>query len=289
MPSFALVVLACALLLNAAPVSAQEALSQLRAVAGDAAVEEAQSEVPEVGPVDVLELTVLEFPGGVRVRGTDPIAWNREPDASVVLDEIFSRHWTADSYPSGDKPTYLSITYDRVGDPYLSVLAPGWETPRFYKFEGGMKGEWEAGGETYKLSLSVNIFRRRTANYIVIKKEGEKDPVYQKRIEELGDMAFAVGREVIVSGEAYRLFFSYGIKGESTAVVDPDTFGFVLIYDKGKKYKGVFPTFIIPYDDLGGGRTVRYELYKKQEVGLRLSPGGGSLEIYDLSTPKTAS
>jgi len=230
--------------------------------------------VPEIGVSGAIVVEPREL------RGDAP-----PPTALLDLGKLFSRQWkTADSFEGPEGKTYLSATFDLDDDMFLSVIPPGWKEPLYYRFEYGMSGAWRSGGEIYRVKLEVNIFRERTRNWIIITRDGQEEPVYKRRIQELGASAYAQGDKVVLAGRAYRVFFDYNPKGDSPARIDPTKFGVVFVHDADSGEGYDFHHYAVDYNALKDGKVHGYRMHDEQKVGLRVPPNTTDLEVYDLSS-----
>jgi len=283
------------------PAAAQGlAFNQLRMLAGAASGGGEIIDLGPVGPVDggetVPEDGVMELP---RARSLDPSCICPSPECeaacgrisqtpaySVDLAGIVNRHWRhAGKFASPPGETFLSVHFNAKGDAYLSVLPPGWGDPLFYKFRKGMAGAWKfRNGDIYRVKLDVNIFRSKTSNYVVVKKDGVEEPVYKERIKTLLWQAYGAGEPVSLNGREYRLFYSNAIRkpGENEPErIIPDEFSIVLIHNAGDKDDPDIKNYMIPAKRIEGTAVVSYELYDGQKVGLRIPAGTKTLELFD--------
>ncbi|MBI5596599.1 MAG: hypothetical protein HY928_10965 [Elusimicrobia bacterium] len=209
-----------------------------------------------------------------------PAGPTTEPSRVVALGDVFNKNWKADSFQTPDGPVSLGTHFDLRGNAFLSVVMPHAMMATLYKYELGMTGSWQAGGETYDLTLEVSIFRSRTNNYVTVKKRSDGRTVYRKRIREVLLKTFPRGEKVMVRGREYRLFFSHGVLGGSPARPDPNTYAVVLVTNIGDDSDSDYRSYILPYRDLEDGALVTYQLYEGYRVRLRALKDTAELEIY---------
>lgn len=183
------------------------------------------------------------------------------PDAqSVALASLLDRHLpTTDSFAGAGGRTAVAGTLDLSGEGYLAVTPPG-GAPRFIKLERGMSGAWSDGVHQYRVSLSVNIFRPRLANYIVIKNASTGATVWEKRISELFRLTYRAGEPVNLAGRPYRLFFS----------ARPDL-GLCFIYDDMSGGGHDYKFYMVPVSQIRGEVPVSYKMYGGDVVRLQAS------------------
>lgn len=210
-------------------------------------------------------------------RPTPPLG---VPDETVALQDIFNKNWHADSYQTDDGPVVFGTQFDSEGDAYLSVLAPHAMVATFYKYEGGMRGSWEAGGTLYDLSLDVSIFRSRTNNYVVVRRRSDGRVVFKRRIREILLKTFPLGKPVNIDGREYRVFFGNGVIPGNPARTDTNSLSLCLVTNIGDGDSPDFQNYMIPFRDLEGGAVVSYRLYDGVRVRLRVSPDRAELEIH---------
>ncbi len=211
------------------------------------------------------------------VRPTPP---RTDPDAVIRLGEVFNTNWKADSYYSAGGPVALGTQFDAEGNAYLSVLPPHAMVATYFEYKHGMRGSWEAGGETYDVSLDVSIFRERTANWVVIRRRHDRAVVYKRRIRELLLKTYPLGRPVTVAGREYRVFFSNGVLKGDPVRTDPENYTLALVTDVGEDGSLEYRTYIIPFSHLEGGAPATFELYDGRRVRLRALKDTGELELY---------
>lgn len=210
-----------------------------------------------------------------------PAAPAAEPSQTVSLGDVYNKNWKADSYETPDGRVWFGTHFDLRGNAFLSVLMPHGMMSTLYKYEMGMNGSWQAGGETYDLTLEVSIFRSRTSNYVTVKRRSDGQKVYRKRIREILLKTYPLGQKVVVRGREYRLFFSHGVLGGSTGRPDPNTYAVVLVTNIGDDSDPDYRSYILPYKDLEGGGLVTYQLYEGSRIKLRAVKDTAELEIYN--------
>ena len=203
-----------------------------------------------------------------------------EPSQVVALGDVYNKNWKADSYETPDGRVWFGTHFDLRGNAFLSVIMPHGMMATLYKYEMGMTGSWQAGGEIYDLSLDVSIFRSRTSNYVTVKRRSDGRTVYRKRIREILLKTFPLGQKLVVHGREYRLFFSHGVLGGSTGRPDPNTYAVVLVTNVGDDSEPDYRSYILPFRDLDGGGLVTYQLYEGARVKFRSLKDTAELEIY---------
>lgn len=187
---------------------------------------------------------------------------------TVALEPLLDRHLsTTDSFSGAGGRTMLGGTLDGAGDGYLAVTPPG-GAPRFFKIERGMSGGWHDGVRGYKVSLSVNIFRPRLANYIAIRETSTGQVVWEKRINELFRLTYRAGEPVNLAGRPYRLFYSRN-----------PTHGLCFIYDDTSAGGHEYKFYMVPLDQIRGAVPTSYKMYGGDTVRLRVSPDLATLDI----------
>lgn len=187
---------------------------------------------------------------------------------TVALAPLLDRHLAAtDSFAGAGGRTMVAGTLDLAGDGFLAVTPPGGAT-RFIKIERGMSGSWSDGVHGYRVSLSVNIFRPRLANYIVIKDADTGATVWEKRILELFRLTYRAGEPVNLAGRPYRLFFS----------ARPDL-GLCFIYDDASEGGHEYKFYMVPVSQIQGALPASYKMYGGDVVRLHASPDLATLSI----------
>ena len=187
---------------------------------------------------------------------------------SVALPPLLERHLsTTDAFQGAAGMTLIAGTLDVNGDGYLVATPPG-GVPHFTKIERGMSGSWSDGVRAYRVSLSVNIFRPRLANYIVITESGTGRVVWEKRISELFRLAYKAGEPVVLAGRPYRLFYS-----------QKPTHGLCFIYDDTSAGKHDFKFYMVPLYQVLGATPTAYKMFGGDIVRLRVSPDLATLDI----------
>lgn len=192
-----------------------------------------------------------------------------QPDTtSVALPPLLERHLaTTDSFTGPAGVTLIAGTLDANGDGYLAATPPGGE-PRFVKIERGMSGSWNDGARSYRVNLSVSIFRPRLANFIQIRDASSGEIVWEKRINELFRLAYKAGEPVILAGRPYRLFYS-----------QKPTLGLCFIYDDTSNGGHDYKFYMVPLSQVLGAAPSSYRMFGGDVVRLRVSPDRAVLEI----------
>ena len=240
-------------LLGARAVAAPDPAALVRAALPPGFIPVAAFDEPMFIPVPTAVLTVR------------PLA---EDTQIVALAPVLDRHLsTTDSFAGAAGPTLVAGTLDLSGDGYLAVTPPGGLT-RFIKIERGMSGGWSDGVHAYRVSLSVNIFRARLANYIVIRDTSTGQAVWEKRISELFRLANRAGEPVVLAGRPYRMFYS-----------KMPANGFCFIYDDTSNGGHEYKFYMVPLSQVVGAVPTSYKLYGGDVIKLRVTPDLATLEI----------
>jgi hypothetical protein len=212
-----------------------------------------------------------DAPAPVAGRPLPRLAGLTADTESVELAPLFERHLTrTQGYFAGALHVDVAGTLDLAGDGYLAVTPRGQAT-RFIKIQRGMSGSWQAGGQRYSVSLSVNIFRPRLNNYILIKDAGGRT-VWESQIRELFRSTYAAGEPVVVGGRPYRLFYSRQPDGSARR-------GLCFIYEDHSTGTREYRFYLIPVDQLQSGSPSSYTLHGGDRIRLQLAPDGSTLHI----------
>ncbi len=213
----------------------------------------------------------VAFEDAVFIRVPIPVQMWRSFAAdsqTVALAPLLDRHLaTTDSFMGEGGLTYISGTLDLAGDGYLAVTPPNGERS-FVKIERGMLGGWHDGVNGYRVNLSVNIFRPRLANYIIIRNTTTGQVVWEKRINELFRLTYKAGEPVNLAGRPYRLFYSAR-----------PTLGLCFIYDNTSDGGHDFKFYMVPLDQIQGAAPTSYKMYGADVVRLQVSPDLSTLQI----------
>lgn len=216
-------------------------------------------ELPEA-PLSVLGAPVAPPP---RPRAADT--------ESVALEPLFERHLRrTQGYFAAAVHVEVAGSLDLNGDGYLAVTPRGQPT-RYFKIQRNMSGSWHAGGQRYSVSLSVNIFRPRLNNWIVIK-DGSGRTVWELQIRELFRETYGAGEPVVIGGRPYRLFYSSQPDGSGRR-------GLCFIYEDNGSGTREYRFYLIPLEQVQGPAPSSYTLYGGERVRLQASPDGSILTI----------
>ena len=212
---------------------------------------------------------VFEVPAFIPIPAPVLVRAQFEGDTqTVALAPLLDRHLSAtDSFAGAGGSTLISGTLDLAGDGYLAVTPPG-GAPRFIKIERGMSGSWNDGVSSYRVSLSVNIFRPRLANYIVIRNTTTGQVVWEKRISDLFRVTYRAGEPVNLAGRPYRLFYS-----------QKPTLGLCFIYDDTSAGGHDFKFYMVPLEQLQGAAPSTYRMFGGDVVKLQVSSDLSTLQI----------
>ncbi len=217
---------------------------------------------PDFAPAAGLDMPVF-IPAPVLMR-----AQFEGDTQTVALAPLLDRHLsTVDSFMGAGGETLIAGTLDLSGDGYLAVTPPG-GAPRFIKIERGMSGTWVDGVHAYRVSLSVNIFRPRLANYIVLRNTTTGQVVWEKRILELFRLTYRAGEPVNLAGRPYRLFYS-----------QKPTLGLCFIYDDASSGVHDYKFYMVPVGQITGAAPASYRMFGGDVVRLQASPDLTSLHI----------
>lgn len=206
---------------------------------------------------------------------------SEEADAAVYLPGIKDRHWTrADAFGGGEDRHFVSAHFDAQGNAYLSLMAAGWRAPLFYRFERDMNGQWEWNASRYSMDLDVSIWRARLNNIVRVRREGEDEPVYARRISDILRRAYLSGERLILGYGEYRIFFSNEIEASrSPARIIPLRQSVVFVKDLGTPDSPDYRRTIQPLSELEDGEWVRRPLPDGRTVFMRLVGNGTMLEL----------
>jgi hypothetical protein len=189
-------------------------------------------------------------------------------DQTVALAPLLDRHLsTTDSFKGAGGVTLISGTLDLAGNGYLAVTPPG-GVSRFIKIERGMSGTWSDGVDTYQVSLSVNIFRPRLANFIVLRDITADRVVWENRINDLFRLTYRAGEPVVLAGRPYRLFYS-----------QRPTVGLCFIYDDTSAGGHDYKFYMVPLNQIDGAAPTSYKMFGDDVVKLHASPDLSTLHI----------
>lgn len=213
----------------------------------------------------------------VLVRPAPP---RSEPDETVDLNAVFNDNWRADAFPTAAGPAAVGTQFDAKGDAYLSVLLPHAQVASYYKYEAGMGATWQLGGETYEMWLDVSIFRSRTSNFVMVKRQSDDRVVYKRRIKDILLKTYPQGRTTTIGGREYKLFFSYGLVPGNPARTDMNTYTLALVTNVGSGGDLDYRSYIIPFATLQPGGTVSFALYGGVRVRLRARTAPPELDIF---------
>ena len=174
----------------------------------------------------------------------------------------------------------MSAHFDRQGNAYLSLMAAGWRSPLFYRFERGMNGQWEWNASRYSMDLDVSIWRARLNNVVRVRRGGEDHPVYERRISDILRRAFASGERLTLGASEYRLFFSNEIEASrSPAHIIPLRQSIVFVADLGSPDSPEYRRTIEPVAEPADGQWVRRPLPDGRTVFMRLVGNASTLEL----------
>lgn len=210
-----------------------------------------------------------------------PEVRSAQAEAAVYLPGIRDRHWTrADAFGSGEDRHFVSAHFDSKGDAYLSLMAAGWRAPLFYRFERDMNGQWEWNASRYSMDLDVSVWRARLNNVVRVRRVGEDDPVYERRISDILRKAFEAGEVLRLGGFEYRLFYSNEIEAsKSPAHILPQRLSIVFVADLGTPDSPQYRQAILPLSALSDGEWVRRPLPDGRSAWMRLVGEGTTLEL----------
>jgi len=218
---------------------------------------------PDFGAAGVEAPVFISAPRAVMMR-----AQLAEDTQAVALAPLLDRHLpTTDSFQGAGGRTLLAGTLDLAGEGFLAVTPPG-AAPRFVKLERGMSGGWSDGVHAYRVSLSVNLFRPRLANYIQIRNTSTGQLVWERRISELFRLTYRAGEPVNLAGRPYRLFYSA-----------KPALGLCFIYDDNSEGSHDYKFYMVPLDQITGPAPASYRMFGGDVVRLHASPDRAVLQI----------
>ncbi len=200
--------------------------------------------------------------------------------ASVDLPPLLERHLsTTDSFMAAGGRTLIGGTLDFAGDGWLAVTPASAGTSSFIRIERGMSGSWRDGGKTYKVGLSVNIFRPRLENWIQIKDASTDRVVWERRISGLFKLTYAAGEPVTVAGRPYRLFYARVPDAGKRPAVPSASLGLCFIYDDMSSGTHEYKFYMVPVNQITGASPTSYKFYGGDAVRLQADPGLSVLRL----------
>lgn len=187
---------------------------------------------------------------------------------TVALAPLLDRHLpTTDSFQGAGGRTLVAGTLDLAGDGYF-VVTPPRGAPKFFKLERAMSGSWNDGVHSYRVSLAVNIFRPRLANFIQIRDISTGQVVWERRISDLFRLTYRAGEPVKLGGRPYRLFYS-----------GKPALGLCFIYDDTSAGTHDYKFYMVPLDQITGAAPATYRMFGGDMVRLHASPDRSILKI----------
>ncbi|HAM36278.1 MAG TPA: hypothetical protein DEB40_09450 [Elusimicrobia bacterium] len=218
------------------------------------------------------------------IRVSDNSSMRGSESVTVDLREIIHRHLThSESFVHGGKKFYLSTQINMKGDGFLSVLAEGWEDPKFFKLDANMQGAWSENGVDYLAEIDASLLRKRYNNYLLIRNQGNGKTLVKRKLSDFFFAGYRSGRDAVIGGRKYKVFFSNDVDTSvSPARPNKKVYGICLLFDKsdGKGYHDIKPYLISP-EAIQGPKPVGYQLYNKQVLYFHLAADGYTLTISD--------
>lgn len=234
--------------------------------------------VEEAKPVELDDGTLV--PGGEIVEGEAVYKVLSQDTSSIGLDGIFNKHWTGvDRFTHAGKTFEVSVTFDLVGETYLTVLPPGEILPRFSRLERSMDGRWKTGAVNYRADIRITNIFCKICNHIRIQADGNRS-VYDREIQDLVNKAYAKGALVRAGGREFRVYFSNDLDRKPNGRVVDNRFGIVVAYDM-KQGKGDpdLKRLIVPFSELSGGQAKKYRVKDGPTLILRIDPASRTLYL----------
>ncbi len=197
------------------------------------------------------------------------------PKAELNLASLLNRHLRNQlKYSLGGKEVYVSGSFDRAQNAYVSILVEG-KAPVFYNVKGLLDKEEliDIGSARYKVYLSPNIINKMKSQ-IVIENAANEDEAVRVTIKKLLDSISAAGDDVKLTDQAYKAFYSDDIKD---AKADPNvkTFSFILTEANGEIHVFLVPAELVPADKIA-----TFKMFNNKQLGLQQVDG--KLKVYEL-------
>jgi hypothetical protein len=260
-------------------VAASQAGAQGLSPAGAAAIRNpAKAALPAVASRAVAVDDGTLVPGAGAVPG-EPVFESLDANASALsLDAIFNSHWTGvDRFVHGGEVYEVSVTFDLVGETYLTILPPRASLPHFYRLERSMDGRWRTGASEFRADIAITNIFCRLCNHIRIQTDGG-ERVYYKEIQQLVNAAYDNGRRVVAGGSDFRVYFSNDLDRQPEGRIVDDRFGIVIAYDleQGQDDPDL-KRLIVPFSELQDGHARRYRIEDGPSVVLRIDPATRTL------------
>lgn len=201
-------------------------------------------------------------------------AQNPAVGAALELDlaAMRNRHFkTKLSYPLSGKQVWISGSFDRAKNAYVSILVDGQE-PVFFNIAGLVDKEQvlNVGSARYKVFLSPNIIHKLKSEIVL---ENMADEDQQKRISvtKLLGAATSAGEAISLGGQSYHVFYFDDIK-DGRLDGSRQTLAFAPAIDD-------FTVYLVGGEQVASDKINVFPMFKDRRVGLMQS--GGKLKIYD--------
>ena len=190
----------------------------------------------------------------------------KEVDLAPLLNR---HHKTKFRYNLGGKDVWVSGTFDRSQNMYVVVLVDG-EEAKFFNVKGLLDSPetLDIGAGTYMLSLAPNIVNKLASQIVLRNLKNKQD---QKRISlnELIVALNAVGEEIKLSDQVYRLFYFDDMTDKSIK-----TFAFIFTDASNGLH-----VFLIPQELVLSDKMAVFKMYNNKRMGLQQLDG--KLRVFD--------
>jgi len=269
------------------------------AIGGSAAFERAGSFRGEDGPLtNAFKLRTVEAAAPVKLGGLDDFdQWLKDhiqvcatqgraasqPAAgagpvTVDLSTLLNKQWKAGNpYSLGGQQAYISGSFDRKQNAYVSVYVDGWKQPSFFNIKGLLdkEGSVKIGNATYTVSLSANPLKPMKSK-IIFENAANEDDAADITVKKLLDAVTQSGTTVQLSDQAYQTFYYNDVKpGANGPEIDPSSKTFAMILTAGEDLH----VFLIPAETVPADKIAIFKMYQNKAIGLQAP--GQTLKVYE--------
>lgn len=201
--------------------------------------------------------------------------------AALELSAIQDGHWktgNAALNPTlGGKKVFVSGTFDRQQNAYLSVLEDGSATPAFFDLKALLDkpAKLKIGNAVYSIYLAANPVTPLKSQ-IVFENTANEDDSFSVRVGKLLEGVEGAGSLIQFSDQKYRLFYYRDVKKSGDGVVlDESSKTFALIYKEGEEMH----VFLIPSEDVPSDKIAVFKMHDSKRAGLMQKDG--KIKIYE--------
>lgn len=228
---------------------------------------------PNLPPVDLgtfvdeqlLRSTTLP---GVAARKT----FTGAPSADIELAALLNSHLkTALHYRLSGRDVWFTGAFDQKQTAYVGVTVDGQPT-RYFDIKAllNKKPTTAVGSATYALSLSGNIFHK-AKSVIHFKNVANDREGADFQIQQMLDAVAAVGANVAVGGQKYKLYYT---DGPTNGGADAGARLFSFIYGPTND----FHVYLVPESVVPADKMAVFSMFNGQKVGL--ARPNGRLQIF---------